>query len=101
MYIVKEAAMEQMSNIFCVLWRIETTIGRSPTSCQYNTSSNIVVVLVGTYGWDCIKIYFKLRGITSVTTKVHVILWGFVELIWMRDTIELAQHVTLWNNTEV
>ena len=74
----------------CPLWRVETTIGKSPTSCQYNTSSNIVVVLVGTYGGGCIKIHFKLRSITSVTTKVCVILWSFVVLTWMCDTIELA-----------
>ena len=40
----------------------------------------------------------KLRSIRPVATKVHVILQSFVVLIWMRDTIELVSHVTLWNN---
>jgi hypothetical protein len=31
----------------------------------------------------------KLRSITPVATKVHVILRGFVVLTWMRDTSEL------------
>ena len=36
------------------------------------------------------EIYSKLRSITSVATKVHVILQSFVVLAWMRDTIELV-----------
>ena len=32
-----------------------------------------------------------------MTTKVHVILQSFVVSTWMHDTIELVQHVTLWN----
>ena len=32
----------------------------------------------------------KLRSITHVATKVHVILRSFVVLTWMRDTIELV-----------
>lgn len=42
----------------------------------------------------------KLRSLTPVATKVHVILGGFAVLTWMRDTIELVYHVTLWNNTK-
>jgi hypothetical protein len=33
------------------------------------------------------RIHSKLRGITPVTTKVHMILWGFVVFTWMCDTI--------------
>ena len=32
-----------------------------------------------------------------MATKVHVILHRFVVLTWMHDTIELVQHLTLWN----
>ena len=32
----------------------------------------------------------KLRSITPVTTKVHMILQKFVVLTWMRDTIEFV-----------
>ena len=39
----------------------------------------------------------KLHSITPVATKVHVILQSFVVFTWMRDTVELVQHVTLWN----
>jgi hypothetical protein len=28
----------------------------------------------------------KLRSITHVETKVHVILWSFIVLTWMRET---------------
>ena len=35
-----------------------------------------------------------------VVIKVHVILWSSVVLTWMRDTIELVLHVTLWNKTK-
>ena len=45
-------------------------------------------------------LHSKLCSITHVATKVHVILWSFVVLTWMHDTIELVQHVTLWNNTK-
>jgi hypothetical protein len=34
--------------------------------------------------------HFKLRIITLVATKVQVILWSFVVLTWMHDTIELV-----------
>ena len=37
-----------------------------------------------------ILIHSKLRSITPVITKVHVILRSFVVLTWMRDTIELV-----------
>ena len=43
-------------------------------------------------------IHSKLCSITPVATKVHVILWSFLVLTWMRDTSELVWHVTLWNN---
>ena len=36
------------------------------------------------------KIHSKLRSITHVATKVHVILQSFVVLTWMHDTIELV-----------
>ena len=32
----------------------------------------------------------KLCSITLVATKVHMILWSFVVLTWMCDTIELV-----------
>ena len=35
-------------------------------------------------------VHSKLRSITSVATKVHVILRSFVVLTWMSDTIELV-----------
>jgi hypothetical protein len=35
-------------------------------------------------------IYSKLRSITSVATKVRVILRSFLVLTWMHDTIELV-----------
>ena len=30
---------------------------------------------------------------------MQVILWSFVVLKWMSDTIEIVQHVTVWNLT--
>jgi hypothetical protein len=35
-------------------------------------------------------LYSKLRSTTPVATKVRVILWSFVVLTQMRDTIELV-----------
>jgi hypothetical protein len=35
-------------------------------------------------------IHFELRSITLMATKVKVILWRFVVLAWMRDTIDLV-----------
>ena len=35
--------------------------------------------------------------ITHVATKVHVILRSSIVLTWRRDTIDLVEHVTLWN----
>ena len=35
-------------------------------------------------------VHSKLHSITYVATKTHVILWSFVVLTWMRDTIELV-----------
>ena len=35
-------------------------------------------------------LHFKLRSVTYVATKVHVILQSFVVLTWMRDTIDLV-----------
>ena len=32
----------------------------------------------------------KLRSITRVATKVHVILQNFVVITWMRDIVELV-----------
>jgi hypothetical protein len=46
-----------------------------------------------------LELHSKLRSITPLATKVHVKLWSFVVLTWMRNTIELVQHVALWNNT--
>ena len=34
------------------------------------------------------KLHSKLRSITPVATKVHVMVWGFVVLTWMHDTIK-------------
>ena len=46
------------------------------------------------------EVHSKLRSITPVATKVHVILRSFVVLTWMCDIIGSVQHVTLWNSTE-
>ena len=35
-------------------------------------------------------LHYNLRSITSVATKVHMILRGFVVVMWMRDTSELV-----------
>jgi hypothetical protein len=35
-------------------------------------------------------VHFELRSITPMATKVNVILWSFVVLAWMRDTIDLV-----------
>ena len=35
----------------------------------------------------------KLCSITHVATKVHVILWSFVVLTWMRDIVELEDDL--------
>ena len=35
-------------------------------------------------------VHTKFRSITLVATQVHVILWSFVVLIWMCDTIGLV-----------
>ena len=43
-------------------------------------------------------IHFELHSITPVANKMHRILRSFVVLAWMRDTIGLVEHVTLWNN---
>jgi hypothetical protein len=45
-------------------------------------------------GW----VHSKLCSIIPMATKMHIILWSFVVLTWMRDTIELVWHVTLWND---
>ena len=37
-----------------------------------------------------IQLHSKFRSITSMAIKVHVILWSFVVLTWMRNTIELV-----------
>ena len=42
-------------------------------------------------------VHSKLHSITPVATKLHVMLQSHVVLIWMRDNIELVQHMTLWN----
>ena len=34
---------------------------------------------------DCFLVHSKLRSITPVATKMHVILLSFVVLTWMRD----------------
>ena len=39
---------------------------------------------------DQLQLHSKLRIITPVASKVHVILRSFVVLTWMRDTIELV-----------
>ena len=49
---------------------------------------------------NMVKVHSKLRSITPVATKMHVILQSFKVLTWMRDIIELVQHVILWNNTK-
>jgi hypothetical protein len=35
-------------------------------------------------------VHSKLRSITPVAIEVHVILWSFVVLIWMRDILDLV-----------
>jgi hypothetical protein len=47
-----------------------------------------------------LAIHSNLGSITTMATKVHMILRSFVVLTWMRDVIELQQHVILWNNTK-
>ena len=42
-------------------------------------------------------VHIKPGSITHVATKVQVMLRSFVVLTWMRDIVELVQHVTLWN----
>ena len=37
-----------------------------------------------------LAVYSKLRIITLMATKVHMILRSFVAVTWMRDTIELV-----------
>ena len=54
---------------------------------------SMVVLLIGVHLFVEIgerKIHFKLRSITHVATKVHVILRTFAVLTWMSDTIELV-----------
>jgi hypothetical protein len=45
---------------------------------------------MGQYDTIKIKMLSKLRSITFVATKVHMILQSFVALTWMRDTIDLV-----------
>jgi hypothetical protein len=45
-------------------------------------------------------LHSELCSITPVAAKVHVILQIFGVLTWMRDTIELVEHMTPWNNTK-
>ena len=35
-------------------------------------------------------LHSKLRSITPLASKVHVTLWSFVVLTWMRDSRELV-----------
>ena len=48
------------------------------------------VVLVEISGGSVCGVHSKLHSITTVATKVHVILRSFSMLTWMRDTIELV-----------
>jgi hypothetical protein len=41
-------------------------------------------------GWEKASVHSKLRSITPVATKMHVILRGVVVLTWMHDTSELV-----------
>ena len=42
------------------------------------------------YNIDMYLIHSKLCNITLVATKMHGILWSFVVLIWMCDTLGLV-----------
>ena len=66
-------------------------IGYGPSHSNWN-----MLDLFGTFD-DILKsnkanmiIYIKIRSITHVATKVHVILQSFVVLTWMHDPIELV-----------
>jgi hypothetical protein len=45
-------------------------------------------------------VHSKLCSITPVATKVQVMLWSFIVLTQMHESIESVYHVTLWNNTK-
>ena len=49
------------------------------------------------YHWFHFHTHSKVRSITHVATKAHMILRSFVVFTWMRDTIEYG---SLWNNTK-
>lgn len=40
----------------------------------------------------------KLRNVTLVATKEHMILRSYVVLMWMHDKRDVVSHVILWNN---
>ena len=57
--------------------------------CDVEANVNII----GWKTWAYLQAYLvhsKLCSIKNVATKVHMILWSFVVLIWMCDTIELV-----------
>ena len=57
----------------------------------YSTLRAFEIMILTLHAPDyCRLIHSKLRSITSVAIKVHVILQSFVVLTWMRDTIELV-----------
>ena len=66
-----------------------------------NTILSTSVLSISVFIVECgIVAHSNLYSITSVATKVHVILRSYTTLIWMRDTSELVQHVTIWNETK-
>ena len=59
--------------------------------CQSLLGENWRVVVTADDRTGCVReIYSQLCSITPVATKVHVMLWSFVVLTWMRDAIELV-----------
>jgi hypothetical protein len=68
---------------------IERGGGRSGGECGRGQPSPEEGSTEGRQFW-CRYVHPKLRSITPVATKVHVILRSFVVVIWMHDNIELV-----------
>ena len=73
------------SCIHILRWSLKRSVKRTWTGYAFPTNESAWSVVV-TRVWSGPK----LRSITHVTTKMHVILQSFVVLTWMRDTIELV-----------
>ena len=61
-----------------------------------------MIFLMDQFSYFLSRLSFTLNFFVSHPwqPKVHVILRSYVVLTWTYDDRELAQHVTLWNNTE-